>query len=69
MRLKYFLSVVKLALLLGGISFCILSLFAVQFGIDNDAGWGKGRIRLLLIGLLLLIATLMIHFHAQVNKF
>ena len=68
MRLKHSLRLLKSNFLLAGTSLILLSIFAIRLGIDNDPGWGKGRI-LLLIGLLLLIGVLIAHFHTQVNPF
>ena len=30
-----------------------LAVFAEQFGLDNDSGWGRGRILLLEVGIIL----------------
>jgi hypothetical protein len=65
MRLKKFLAIFRLLFIIVGINFILLSIFAVQAGIDNDAGWGKGRILLLLLGVFLLIGALIAHFPSK----
>lgn len=48
----------KLFLIAGTVS-CFLAVFAEQVGIDNDAGWGKGRIILLVLGLMFFLVTIL----------
>jgi hypothetical protein len=40
----------------------IIALFARQLRIDNDEGWGRGRIIILGIGIILVLAGMVIHF-------
>lgn len=48
----------KKALIVVGCILLIFSIFAKQLGIDNDAGWGAGRIAILVSGLMLLATGL-----------
>ena len=68
MRLKKFFLISQLLAALIGLALCVVSVFAVALGIDNDAGWGKGRILLLLVGLLFLLAALALHFHEKTAR-
>ena len=54
MRKKVFLLFVQGFTSLGGTILVLTSLFALQLGLDNDPGWGKGRIMLFASGCLLL---------------
>jgi hypothetical protein len=67
-RLKIFMRMVTIILCCGGTLLFGLSLFAVQIGIDNDTGWGKGRIILLLLGMLCFLIALLIRFSARFTK-
>lgn len=62
MRLKIARSVCKFALLAAGLILLIAAIFAVPLGLDNDAGWGKGRILLALFGGCCLIGSSAIQF-------
>lgn len=57
-------------LLLGGI-IAAAAFFAEQIGLDNDAGWGRGRIVLLLVGVLFLAIGILEHFftHGSLSTF
>jgi hypothetical protein len=43
--------IIRLIVIAGGIGVILLSLFAVQLGLDNDPGWGPRRTQLIVIGL------------------
>jgi hypothetical protein len=60
-RLSIQLITTILSLLLG-IFLAAVALFAVELGIDNDAGWGKGRFALLALGILFMCLALTVHF-------
>lgn len=58
----------KILFLFGG-SFILLAIFANQLGIDNDVGWGRGRVLLLETGgAFALFATLLFVFQKQVEN-
>jgi len=48
---------IRIEIFLIGIFFCGVALFAVQFGIDDGAGWGSSRIGLLLGGMFALLVS------------
>ena len=50
----------RLLIVAGAIIVC-LALLAPQIGLDNDAGWGRGRIALLSLGVALLIVGAILH--------
>lgn len=53
-----------------GIIAILAALFANQLGIDNDAGWGGGRILILKVGLALILLGLTLHvFQNPIRKF
>jgi hypothetical protein len=62
MRKKLFLLLLKIASCCLAIALCLISIFAIQFGIDNDPGWGKGRYILLLGGILFAFFFLLLQF-------
>jgi hypothetical protein len=45
---------IKKAMILAGCSLLLFSVFAQQLGIDNDQGWGTGRIAILVVGFALM---------------
>lgn len=52
-----------------GIVVCLTALFANQLGIDNDSGWGNGRIFILKTGGLLIVLGLILYiFNSFVQK-
>jgi len=53
-----------------GILVFLMAVFANQLGIDNDAGWGRGRYVLLISGLALLLFALIDYFWGvQIGRF
>jgi hypothetical protein len=44
-------ALIRLPIILGGIALILVSIFAFQFGLDNDPGWGASRYRMLALGL------------------
>ncbi len=52
----------KKFLLTAGIIFILIAVFSVQLKIDNDAGWGTGRIGLLAFGLIFVVLSIIAHF-------
>jgi hypothetical protein len=42
---------IRCLIILGGIGLVFISIFAIQLGLDNDAGWGASRYKMLVIGL------------------
>lgn len=63
-RLSIRLFTISFSLLLG-IFLAAIAIFAVELGIDNDAGWGKGRFALLALGLLFICLALAVYFWKQ----
>ena len=55
----------KKLLVISGIVLAIAAIFAVQIGLDNDAGWGRGRITLLAFGIVLCITGLFLHVFGE----
>lgn len=46
----------------------ILAIFALQLGIDNDPGWGKGRITLLTLGVVILLSLVLYFQRAPIAR-
>ena len=44
-------ALVRLPIILAGVGSILVSIFALQLGLDNDPVWGAGRFRLLILGL------------------
>lgn len=55
----------KKLLVISGIVFAFGAIFATQVGLDNDAGWGRGRITLLAIGIALCLTSLFLHIFGE----
>lgn len=45
----------RIIILITGVGIAFVSLFAYQLGFDNDPGWGAGRLRILVLGLLVIL--------------
>ena len=46
---------IRIVILLAGAGVAFISLFAYRLGLDNDPGWGGGRLRILVLGLLIIL--------------
>lgn len=46
---------IRILILIMGLGLVILSLFAYQLGLDNDPGWGRGRLQIFAAGILALL--------------
>ncbi len=68
MRVKIARLILQGLSLLFGISFTLGSIFAVQLGIDNDPGWGRGRIITFILGSLALVLFLLLTLHRQLGR-
>lgn len=44
---------IRIIILLAGTAITFISLFAYQLGLDNDPGWGRGRLLILIAGILI----------------
>lgn len=62
LSIQFFTTILSLLL---GIFLAAVALFAVELGIDNDPGWGKGRLALLALGLLFICLALAMHLWKQ----
>jgi len=62
MRLQIARSVFKYVLMAAGLTLLAAAIFAIPLGLDNDAGWGKGRILLALFGTGSLVGASAIQF-------
>lgn len=62
MRKNFFTLLIKIVSCCLSILLFLVSFFAVQLGIDNDPGWGKGRFILLFGGLLFAFIYILLQF-------
>lgn len=53
--------------MIAGLFFLITGIFAVQLGIDNDPGWGRGRIILAITGFLFCLAAAVLQFFPAIR--
>jgi hypothetical protein len=60
MRLKKAIRIAQLILVLPGIALILASVFAFQLGLDNDPGWGRGRLVMLVLGILSLLGIVIL---------
>lgn len=67
MRLKIAVLVWKTLLALAGAALPAGALFAMQLGIDNDPGWGRGRVAMAAAGGLLLGGAVITHFWQRIR--
>ena len=59
----------KILLLVAGIAISLTAVFANQLGIDNDAGWGTGRMLILAAGIFFILLGAVLHFfQSQLQK-
>lgn len=68
MRLKIAALTAKILLLLGGLIFIAAGIFAEQVGLDNDPGWGRGRIFITITGLIFCALAAVIQFYPWVRR-
>jgi hypothetical protein len=68
MRLKIAIRFTKIFLFFLGFGLLGLSLFAVQFGLDHNSTWGKGRIILAGTGSLFLFGWLCFYFQSRMRE-
>lgn len=67
-RLRAALRILTALLLAGGLALAAMGLFAEALGLDNDAGWGKGRIALVALGALWLAGAALILLRGQAAR-
>ncbi len=61
--------VIRIIILLAGLGITFVSLFAYQLGLDNDPGWGAGRVRILVLGLLIMLFGAAYWFMPALSRF
>lgn len=60
---------IRTLILLAGLGITFVSVFAFQLGLDNDPGWGAGRFRILIVGLLVVLFGAAHWFMPALNRF
>jgi hypothetical protein len=64
-RIRLALILSQILLFTAGTALLLAAVFAVPLGLDNDAGWGTGRILMAAGGAVLLLTGALLHFHRR----
>jgi hypothetical protein len=65
MRLRFAFRLFQVLLFLSSAALLAAALFAVPLGLDNDAGWGRGRLLLAAAGVVLLLSAVLLQAHRR----
>lgn len=69
MRLRIAAIITKIFFVLSGTFLLFLGIFAVELGIDNDTGWGRGRILITTFGTLFYLVAIFLQFFRAFQNF